>query len=60
MFAVGTYVQVVNHSDEGCSGQYGMVTLVELAYNGRTLFYTVELQDSMQLCMCTEDELMEG
>jgi hypothetical protein len=31
-----------------------------VGYDGYTKFYTVELDDSLSICMCIDDELMEG
>lgn len=58
-FAVGDEVQVVNHSEPKCNGQYGKIVSCELAYN-KTIYYRVDLFDSRTTCECTEDELMEG
>lgn len=60
MFAIGSDVQIVNHADAQCNGQYGVVKGADVGYTGRLLYYTVELHESRQLCICTEDELMEG
>lgn len=58
MFANGTEVQVVNHSEPDYNGLYGAVMDVE-SIRGVT-FYTVWLYEVRQACTCTEDELMEG
>jgi hypothetical protein len=60
MFKVNDYVQIVNHSEPKCNGQYGHITHVDVAYNGRTLYYAVTLDDSFDVCSCIEDELMEA
>ncbi len=60
-FAIGDEVQIVNHSEEKCNGQYGKIVSSMLAYN-KTVYYRVELHDTPRavLCECIEDELMEG
>jgi hypothetical protein len=58
MFSLNQRVQISNHSEPECNGQYGTVVLVELAFNGNA-YYTVELDDSHSVCVCTSDELME-
>ena len=60
MFKVSDYVQIINHSEPSCNGQYGHVTQIDNAYNGRTLYYVVALEESGELCSCIDDELMEG
>ena len=59
MFTVGAYVQIVNHSEPTCNGQYGRVVNTERAYDG-TLYHVVELEEARAVCSCTDDELMEG
>ena len=59
MFNNGDRVQIYNHSEEDCNGQYGHITHVHSVYNG-SIYYTVGLDYSHVLCTCTEDELMEG
>lgn len=59
MFVIGSQVQIVNHSEPRCNGQYGVVENVEFGYNN-TQYYVVRLDDSNVLCTCTEDEVMEG
>jgi hypothetical protein len=59
MFNIGDRVQVYNHSEEECNGQYGTITHVHTVYNGGT-YYTVGLDYSHVLCTCTDDEVMEG
>lgn len=60
MFIKDQRVQIVNHSEPRCNGQYGTVQTIDIAYDGRTLYYNVELDDSSDICVCIEDELMEG
>ena len=60
MFKLHDEVQIINHSEPSCNGQYGHVTQIDVAYNGRTLYYIVELEDSGEYCSCLEEELMEG
>jgi len=59
MFTMGQYVQIINHSEPSCNGEYGYVTLIHTAYDG-TKHYTVRLEEDDQLCSCIDDELMEG
>lgn len=59
MFVVNSRVEIVNHSEPRCNGQYGTVKTIDIAYDGRTRYYNVELDDSLSLCVCTDDELME-
>lgn len=59
-FSIGSEVQIINHSEPSCNGQYGTVKSIEVAYDGRSYYYTVELDDSLGLCVCIDDELMEG
>lgn len=60
MFQLHDEVQIVNHSEPSCNGQYGTVRKIDIAYDGRTRYYSVYLHEKHQNCMCTEDELMEG
>jgi hypothetical protein len=60
MYEIGSYVQITNHSEPDCNGQYGIVKDMHVAYDGYTYYYMVELDDSYTQCMCTDDELMEG
>jgi hypothetical protein len=60
MFSIGDYVQITNHSDPECNGQYGYVREIQSGYDGNTRFYIVELDDSNLRCMCIDDEMMEG
>jgi hypothetical protein len=60
MYSVGDYVQITNHSDPECNGQYGHILKMQVGYDGSTYFYTVELDDSNILCTCIDDEIMEG
>ena len=59
MYEVGEYVQIINHSEPSCNMAYGNVKEIVYAYDG-TRYYNVELDDSLSLCVCTDDELMEG
>lgn len=59
MFEINQYVQIMNHSEPQCNGQYGTVQDIVTAYDG-TYYYTVALEDTMGVCVCTDDELMEG
>ena len=60
MFKVNDYVQIINHSEPACNGQYGTIHEIQVAYNGRTLYYMVTLDDSFDVCSCIDDELMEA
>ncbi len=60
MYEVGSRVQITNHAEPDCNGEYGTIKDMQIAYDGTTYYYTVELDDSMSLCTCTADELMEG
>lgn len=60
MFTIGQQVQITNHSEPECNGQYGEVSRIEIAYDGYTRYYTVVLDESHMVCLCTVDELMEG
>lgn len=60
MYNVGDAVQITNHSEPRCNGQYGTIVSLDMAYDGHTVYYTVELDDSFDTCTCTADELMEG
>lgn len=59
MYDIGSRVQIVNHSEPSCDGQYGTITSIQVGYDGYTKFYTVELDDTFGLCVCIDDELME-
>ncbi len=59
MYEVGNRVQIINHSEPVCNGQYGTVVSMQVAYDGYTYYYAVELDDSLTTCSCTSDELME-
>jgi hypothetical protein len=59
MYNVGNHIQIINHADTPCNGQYGTITEIQMAYNG-SVYYQVELDDSLELCLCTTDEIMEG
>lgn len=60
VYEVGSRIQIVNHSEPSCNFQYGTITSIQPGYDGYTLFYTVELDDSLSYCTCTDDELMEA
>lgn len=60
MFKVGDKVQITNHSEPSCNGEYGVIKEIQIAYDGYTHYYTVELDDTLGLCVCIDDELMEG
>ena len=60
MFDVGSRIQIINHSEPSCNGEYGKIISIHVGYDGYTKFYTVELNDSLSICMCIDDELMEG
>lgn len=59
MYQVNDRVQIINHSEPKCNGQYGIITGISVAYDGYTHYYTVELDDSLSVCTCIDDELME-
>lgn len=59
-FDMNQLVEIVNHSEPKCNGQYGTIIKIETGYDGQTQFYTVELEDSGELCLCTSDEIMEA
>jgi hypothetical protein len=59
MYNVNDRVQIINHSEPQCNGQYGTIGSIQVGYDGYTLFYMVELDDSLSFCTCTDDELME-
>ena len=52
-------VQIVNHAEPACNGEYGNIISMVTAYDGYTKYYEVEL-DNGTLCTCTDDEIMEG
>ncbi len=60
MYEVGSRIQITNHSEPECNGEYGKIISMHVGYDGYTRFYTVELDDSYTHCMCIDDELMEG
>ena len=60
MFDIGSRVQIINHSEPLCNGEYGTITAKQIAYDGYTYYYVVELDDSLTTCTCIDDELMEG
>lgn len=59
-FDINQLVEIVNHSEPKCNGQLGTITKIETGYDGYTHFYTVMLEDSGEVCTCTDDELMEA
>lgn len=59
LFDINQYVQIINHSEPQCNGQYGSITDIQTAYDG-TYYYTVALEETYGICVCTDDELMEG
>ena len=59
MYVLNERVQITNHTEPRCNGQYGEVVEVLLAYNG-SAYYNVQLDDSRELCLCSDYELMEG
>ena len=59
MYEVGSRIQIINHSEPSCNGQYGKILSMHVGYDGYTVFYTVELDDSLSICTCIDDELME-
>jgi hypothetical protein len=60
MYEMNQLIEIINHSEPACNGQYGTITHIETAYDGRTHYYTVQLEDTIGLCVCTEDEMMEA
>lgn len=60
MYAVGDTVQIINHSEPACNGHYGEITHIQVAYDGYTHYYTVKIPETMGVCTCTDDEIMEG
>jgi hypothetical protein len=58
MFSENQHVQIINHSEPSCNGQYGVITSV--VGSNSSIFYTVQLDTDNALCICTADELMEG
>lgn len=60
MFEINQLIEIVNHSEPSCNGHYGTIESVQVAYDGYTRYYSVRLEDSEQLCTCTDDELMEA
>jgi|NOAtaT_6_FD_contig_71_2474998_length_431_multi_1_in_0_out_0_2 hypothetical protein len=59
-YNIGEYVQIVNHAESECNGQYGYIKEIQIGYDGMTRFYTVELEDTYTKCTCIDDEMMEG
>ena len=59
MYNVNDRVQIMNHAEPQCNGQYGVIKSIQPGYDGYTMFYMVELDDTLQYCTCIEDELME-
>lgn len=60
MYEVGSRIQITNHSEPQCNGEYGTITEISTAYDGYTYYYTVRLDESDIECTCIDDELMEG
>jgi hypothetical protein len=60
MYDINQLIQIVDHSEPSCNGQYGTIEKIETAYDGYTHYYTVRLEDSDQLCTCIDDEIMEA
>lgn len=60
MFEINQLIQIVNHSEPSCNGQLGTITHSEVAYDGYTRYYTVQLEETDGLCVCTDDEIMEA
>jgi hypothetical protein len=59
MFITNQAVQVINHSEPSCNGYFGVINRIEVT--GRSTFYHVLLDVGYnKVCVCTEDELMEG
>jgi hypothetical protein len=52
-------VQITNHAEPECNGQYGTIIAVITAYDGYTKYYDVQL-DNETICTCIDDEIMEG
>lgn len=59
MYNVNGRVQIINHSEPQCNGEYGTVISIVTAYDGYTNYYEVALDTGM-MCTCSTDELMEG
>ena len=59
MYEVGSRIQIINHSEPSCNGQYGTIKEIQITYNGYDRYYMVELDDSLTICTCIDDELME-
>lgn len=60
LYEINQLIEIVNHSEPACNGQLGTITHIETAYDGRTYYYTVQLEDTDGLCVCTDDEIMEA
>ncbi len=61
MYEVGNRVQIINHSEPHCNGNYGTIANIQLGYDGNTRFYNVLMDDAPDMyCLCTDDEVMEG
>lgn len=58
MYNVLDRVQIVNHAEPECNGQYGTIISSVTAYDGYTTYYDVQL-DNETICTCIDDELME-
>lgn len=59
-YEIGSYVQITNHSEPDCNGQYGTIESIQIAYDGYTYYYNVKLEETDDICLCIDDELMEG
>jgi len=60
MYEVNQLIQIINHSEPSCNGLVGTIENMQMAYDGYTRYYNVRLEESGQLCICTDDEIMEG
>lgn len=60
LYEINQLIQIVNHSEPACNGQYGTITEMQVAYDGYTYYYTVMLEDTEGTCVCTDDEIMEA
>lgn len=60
MYSIGQRVQIINHSEPSCNGEYGTIIEMQVAYDGYTYYYTVRLDEAEILCTCIDDEIMEG
>lgn len=60
LYDINQLVQITNHADPECNGQYGTIMKMQVAYDGYTYYYDVMLEDSEMVCVCTDDEIMEA